>query len=245
MKLKDALVAQALATDARKAEGMILAGQVLVNDVPVTKPGSIVAASDSIRIRGIKKFVSRAGEKLDAALVAFDFPVAGRHFLDIGSSTGGFTDALLSRGAASVAAIDVGKGLLHQKLRSDERVQVLEGQDFKKLEAGMLRHKPEAFVADLSFASLESVLVKAFSLLEAKTRKPEAIVLFKPQFEIPKAERGLLKKGILEDEAKSNQLLRDFENKLRISGIAVNRSERAAVKGTKGNQEFVLHLILQ
>ncbi len=245
MQLKEALIQRALAPDEKKAEGLILAGQVLVNDVPVTKPGATVKETDTIRIRGVKKFVSRAGEKLDAALESFGIPVAGRNFLDIGASTGGFTDALLQRGAAAVIAIDVGKGLLHQKLRTDKRVQVLEGCDFKTLEAAQLTQKPEAFVADVSFASLEGMVGKAFALLEPRSRPAEGIVLFKPQFELPKAERGMLVDGILEDGEKSHQLLEAFTTKLAALKIMVEHSEKAAVKGTKGNQEFVLHLCRQ
>jgi 23S rRNA (cytidine1920-2'-O)/16S rRNA (cytidine1409-2'-O)-methyltransferase len=245
MQLKEALIIRALAPDDKKAEGLILAGQVLVNDVPVTKPGAPIKETDIIRIRGVKKFVSRAGEKLDAALESFGIPVAGRSFLDIGSSTGGFTDALLQRGAAYTAAIDVGKGLLHQKIRSDARVQVLEGIDFRKLDAAQLREKPEAFVADVSFTSLETMLEKAFSLLTPQTRRAEGIVLFKPQFELPRAERGLLIDGILEDQEKSHQLLAAFTAKLATINLAVERSEKAAVKGTKGNQEYIIHICRQ
>src|SRR5262249_24265968 len=139
MNLKTTLLVRNLAADEKKAEGLILAGQVLENDVPVTKPGREISESDNIRLRGIRKFVSRAGEKLDHALEEFGIPVRGRSFVDIGSSTGGFCDALLQRGAEFVAAVDVGKGLLHQKIRTDGRVQVLEGRDFKHFEIRELR----------------------------------------------------------------------------------------------------------
>ena len=245
MRLKEALLARGLASSEKTAEGLILAGQVLVNDVPVTKTGVSVSETDAIRLRGIKKFVSRAGEKLDAALEDFAIPVAGRSFLDIGASTGGFTDALLARGAAFVAAIDVGKGLLHQKLRTDNRVQVLEDCDFKTFDASVLRQDAEAFVADVSFTSLEVILVKAFSILKPKGRPAEGIVLFKPQFELPKAERQLLVGGILQNEGRSQQLLENFTEKVASLGIAVKRTEKAAIRGAKGNQEFVLHLSRQ
>ena len=245
MQLKAALLARGLAPDEKKAEGLILAGQVLVNDIPVTKSGATVNETDDIRVRGLKKFVSRAGEKLDAAIEAFGFPVTGRAFLDIGSSTGGFTDTLLQRGAEFVAAVDVGKGLLHQKLRTDARVQVLEGEDFKTFEQSRLKQDVEAFVADVSFASLEAMLPHAFSLLSPKARRAEGIVLFKPQFELPKAERGLLVDGILEDREKSHQLLADFKARLGVYGIVVEHQAEAAIKGAKGNQEFVLQLARQ
>lgn len=245
MRLREALIARGLAPDEKKAEGLILAGQVLVNDAPVTKPGTPIELSDTIRLRGVKKFVSRSGEKLDAALENFAIPVAGRSFMDVGASTGGFTDALLQRGAAHVAAIDVGKGLLHQKIRSDPRVQVLEGYDFKNLKADELQYSAEAFVADVSFTSLESMLENAFALLQPRLRPAEGIVLFKPQFELPKAERDLLVDGILEDREKSHQLLAGFKARIAKLGITAEREMAAAVKGTKGNQEFVLHLVRQ
>lgn len=245
MRLREALTARGLAPDAKKAEGLILAGQVLVNDVPVTKPGTPIGTDDTIRLRGLKKFVSRSGEKLDAALENFAFPVTGRSFIDIGASTGGFTDALLQRGAAHVTAVDVGKGLLHQKIRSDQRVQVLEGNDFKNLRAADLAYAPEAFVADVSFTSLEAVLENAFVLLQPKLRPAEGMVLFKPQFELPKAERELLVDGILEDREKSHQLLADFKARIAKLGVTAVREMAATVKGAKGNQEFVLHLVRQ
>lgn len=242
MNLLEAVLQRQLAPNEHAARGLILAGKVLVNNKPITKAGSRVHSEDQIRIRGVKSYVSRAGEKLQAALTAFAFPVQGRRFLDIGSSTGGFTDALLRNGATWVAAIDVGKGLLHQRLRTDERVQVLEDCDFRKLEAAQLQQKPEAFVADVSFTSLNTMMAKAFSLLQPVDRPAEGVVLFKPQFELPRAERGLLEKGILTDEARSMQLVDDFAQHLQTLGIAVVSSIASPVRGTKGNQEYLLHL---
>ncbi|MBN8221938.1 MAG: isocitrate lyase/phosphoenolpyruvate mutase family protein, partial [Spirochaetes bacterium] len=160
-------------------------------------------------------------------------------------ASGDEIDALLQRGAAHVTAVDVGKGLLHQKIRSDQRVQVLEGNDFKNLRAADLAFAPEAFVADVSFTSLEAVLENAFVLLQPKLRPAEGMVLFKPQFELPKAERELLVDGILEDREKSHQLLADFKARIAKLGVTAVREMAATVKGAKGNQEFVLHLVRQ
>lgn len=244
-RLSNILVARGLAADEKEAQGLILAGKVLINERPETKTGARVAEDDKIRLRGIKKFVSRGGEKLAAALEVFHIPVAGRSFMDIGASTGGFTDALLQRGAAYVAAIDVGRGLLHQKLMTDKRVQVFEGVDFKTFDGKLMRQKPEAFVADVSFASLEYFIPRAFSLVEARSRPAEGIVLFKPQFELKKAERSLLKKGVLEDREKSAMLVHEFTEKLKALGVHVEQAMAAAITGRKGNQEFVLHLVPQ
>lgn len=242
MNLLEALMAQHAQLTENEARGFILAGKVLLNDEPVTKPGTRIRSTDTIRLRGQKTFVSRAGDKLNAAISAFHFPVANRRFLDIGSSTGGFTDALLQLGAASVTAIDVGKGLLHHKLRLDARVQVIEGCDFRHLEANALRHAPEAFVADVSFTSLATMMQKAFTLLVAASRPPEGIVLFKPQFELPKSERALLEKGILTDQDRAQQLIGDFSHSMQVLRIEVIAQIPSPVKGAKGNQEYLLHL---
>lgn len=244
-RLLDALLGDGLVSEEKEARGLILAGKVLVNDEPVTKLGATVSDGDIIRVRDVQRFASRGGEKLDAALEKFGIPVAGRNFLDVGSSTGGFTDALLQRGARFVAAVDVGRGLLHRKLVTDVRVQVIEGVDFKDFEPGLLAQKVEAFVADVSFASVAGMIPKAFSLLTNSDRPPEGIVLFKPQFELAKSERALLKRGVLEDKAKSASLLAEFETKLQVLGIKVQQSCEAAIKGRKGNQEFLLHLVKQ
>lgn len=243
MKLPELLLARGLVSTAAEASGLILAGKVLVNDEPITKLGFTPPENADIRIRGLRRFVSRGGEKLEGALLHFGIPIAGRAFMDIGASTGGFTDALLARGAAFVAAIDVGKGLLHQKLRTDARVQVIEDCDFKTFTKHQLRQPVEAFVADVSFASLLSLVTRAFSLLTPNTRAAEGIVLFKPQFELPRAERDLLKKGVLHDADRAAALVDEFEKSLRSQGIGIAARQAAAIKGRKGNQEFVLHLV--
>lgn len=245
MNLLAALLERNIAQSEREARGMILSGNVLVNDVPVTKTGHKVTEHDAIRVRGQRNFVSRAGDKLQAALEAFDFPVTDRHFLDLGASTGGFTDALLRSGAASVAAIDVGKGLLHQKLRTDSRVQVLEDCDFRKLTATQLRHTPEAFVADVSFTSLMTMMEHAFALLHEKNRPREGIVLFKPQFELPRGERHMLQKGILTDVPRALRLIDEFAASLQPLGIHIRARLASPVRGSKGNQEYLLHLQAQ
>jgi 23S rRNA (cytidine1920-2'-O)/16S rRNA (cytidine1409-2'-O)-methyltransferase len=242
MNLLEALLERGLAQSEREARGLILAGKVLVNDVVINKTGHKISADDEIRVRGLRNFVSRAGDKLQAALQTFDFPVAGRHFLDVGASTGGFTDALLRAGAASVAAIDVGKGLLHHRLRTDHRVQVLEGCDFRQLTPGQLNRIPEAFVADVSFTSLLTMMEHAFALLHKTSRPREGIVLFKPQFELPRAERQILQKGILTDEPRALRLMDDFGAALKPLGIAIVARMASPVRGSKGNQEYLLHL---
>ncbi|MBV6493939.1 MAG: 16S/23S rRNA (cytidine-2'-O)-methyltransferase TlyA [Turneriella sp.] len=243
MTLLEALLAQKLVSTEKEGYGLILAGKVLVNDTPVTKPSTHIAKNSLIRLRGVKKYVSRAGEKLASALEAFQIPIQGRSFLDIGASTGGFTDVLLQHGAAHVTTVDVGKGLLHQKLRCDARIQVFEGVDFKKFSIQQIRIPIEAFVADVSFTSLNTIIKKAFSLLTPKNRHPEGIVLFKPQFELPKTERNLLDKGILRNKNRLEDLLKTFQENMQSLNICLKHLAPAAIKGTKGNQEYVAHLV--
>ena len=244
MNLLEALLAAYPALSTREANGLILAGKVLIDDVAQTKPGMPIADSAEIRLRGLKKFVSRSAEKLEGALQVMQFPVARRNFMDIGSSTGGFTDCLLQRDAAFVAAVDVGKGLLHQRLRTDARVQVIEGCDLKKLQASDLNLAPEAFVADVSFTSLEPLLAHAFALLVPKARPREGLVLFKPQFEIARSERHQLEKGVLRDGAKASELISAFTGRMAQRHIQVQAVQPAAITGRHGNQEYVLHLVM-
>jgi 23S rRNA (cytidine1920-2'-O)/16S rRNA (cytidine1409-2'-O)-methyltransferase len=244
MNLLEALLAAYPALSEREANGLILAGKVLIGDTAQTKPGVAIADSASLRLRGIKKFVSRSGEKLDSAIDSLQFPVAGRSFMDIGSSTGGFTDCLLQRDAAFVASVDVGKGLLHQRLRTDTRVQVIEGCDLKKLQPSELHLAPEAFVADVSFTSLEPLLAHAFALLGPKDRPREGLVLFKPQFEIARSERHQLEKGVLRDGAKASELIAAFTGRMAQRHIQVQTVQPAAITGRQGNQEYVLHLVM-
>jgi 23S rRNA (cytidine1920-2'-O)/16S rRNA (cytidine1409-2'-O)-methyltransferase len=245
LKLSVALTYRELVATEKEAMGLILAGKVLVNDKPVTKSGTIVQAEDFIRIRGLTKFVSRAGLKLDRALNDFNFPVAGRTFLDIGASTGGFTDALLQRGAAHVTAIDVGKGLLHQKLRVDKRVSVMEGCDIRDVMRSTLPVPIEAFVGDVSFLSIEAFIAHAFSLLTPASRQAEAILLFKPQFELGRNERNLLTKGVLTDSHKATELIQKLAEQLHKYQISLVQTQPASIKGRRGNQEYVIHLARQ
>lgn len=241
-KLLDAVLARGLAPNEKSALGLILAGKILVNDKPVTKQGALIDVAGELRVRGVAKFVSRSGLKLDGAIDLMQFKVLGRGFLDIGASTGGFTDALLQRGARFVAAIDVGQGLLHQRVAQNPRVQMIEGVDFKKIKVADLREPVEAFVADVSFASLEGMITHAFALTKNFSAQPEGLVLFKPQFELAKSERDMLEKGVLRDRDKSASLVAAFSERMKVLGIRVVAQTPAAIKGRRGNQEYLLHL---
>ncbi len=240
MTLIEYLVSSKMAASVFEARGLILAGKVLVNDVPVAKEGALYREGDIVRIRGRKAFVSRSGGKLAPLLEYCKFPVAGSDLADIGSATGGFTQTLLAHGASRVLAIDVGYGLLAEPLRRDPRVFLLERTNFLHLTKEQLPFLPQHFTADVSFISLRQILPKIDEL-----RRPgltSAALLFKPQFEIARREVEWLKKGILTDRKKALQLLDDFCYFATEAGWEIRYREPAPVKGLKGNQEYFIFL---
>ncbi len=232
------LVARGLVASRERARGLIIAGRVLVNEQKVDKPGASVPGDARIRLLGQDlPFVSRGGIKLAAALDHWHLDVAGRSCLDIGASTGGFTDCLLQCGAAHVTAVDTGFGQIAMKLRNDSRVRLMERTNARFLEAGALAGPPElTFLAmDVSFISATLVIGPA---LEAAPALREAIVLVKPQFEAGREYVG--KGGIVRDPA-AHQLAID-----RVAGgflslqWTVVGTIPSPIKGAEGNQEFLL-----
>ena len=203
----------------------------------VTKPGEQVGPDQSLSVEeDARPYVSRGGEKLAAALDAFDFPVRDRTALDLGASTGGFTHVLLDRGAARVYAIDIGHGQLHKLLAGDPRVVLLEGQDARALDNSMICEPIAAVVADLSFISLTLGLPAA---LELAAPGAWLAALIKPQFEL---DRGALGKGgIVRDAAARERAVEKVRSWLaaqpswRISGVMP-----APIEGAKGNQEYLI-----
>lgn len=218
-----------------KARGLILAGEVVVNDNRCDKPGTSVSPQDEIRIKARSPFVSRGAHKLESVADCFNFPVQGLTFLDAGASTGGFTDYLLQRGASRVLAIDVGTAQLHQKLRSDERVFSLEKMHILKLDPDQLPCKADGVVADLSFISMHKVLPR-FSLY-CKLQH-FLIVLLKPQFEVGKDKVG--KGGVVKDRRLIVQTLESRVRQCQELGYLVHGVEASKVIGPKGNREFFL-----
>jgi len=190
VRLDRLLVDLGLAPSRERAQRLILAGDVLVGDRPATKPGALVAADAVLRLRKAPSaYVSRGGEKLAGALDAFGLDVAGQVALDVGASTGGFTDCLLRRGARRVFALDVGYGQLAWTLRQDTRVTVLERTNARRLEASMLAAAPDLATVDVSFISLALVLPPVAGVLRPGG---SVVALVKPQFE---AGRGQVGKG--------------------------------------------------
>ncbi len=214
-----------------------MAGQVLVGGQRMDKPGQQVAEDAAVDVLGGEKYVGRGGLKLEGALAHFAIPVEGRVGLDIGASTGGFTDCLLQHGAARVHAVDVGHGQLDWKLRNDPRVVVKEGVIARHLAFDAVGERIDLAVADVSFISLTLILPAAFALL-AETA--DMIVLIKPQFELSPAQVG--KGGVVREErfrAEAVEKIRQFVAEQGWRWIGVTESP---IKGREGNVEYLAHL---
>jgi 23S rRNA (cytidine1920-2'-O)/16S rRNA (cytidine1409-2'-O)-methyltransferase len=226
------LVERGLADSRSQAQALVLAGRV----PGFEKPGMQVEESTDVAVRQQARFVSRGGEKLEHALSVLDVGVAGLDCLDVGASTGGFTDALLQRGAARVVAVDVGYGQLDQRLRSDGRVTVLERTNARYIEG--LPFAPDLVVCDVSFISVRTVLPPVLVLAQPGW---QALVLVKPQFEAGKADvpRG----GVVRDPEVHRRVLREVAE----AALGWRAETRAVVDsglpGPKGNREFFLHLV--
>jgi 23S rRNA (cytidine1920-2'-O)/16S rRNA (cytidine1409-2'-O)-methyltransferase len=225
------LVEQGLAESRSQAQALVLAGRVRGYD----KAGQQVDESVDLEVSEPARFVSRGGEKLAHALEAFGVDPAGRDALDVGASTGGFTDVLLQRGAARVIALDVGYGQLHPRIRDDPRVTVLERVNVRELRE--LPFPPGLVVCDVSFISVRKALPAA---LELAAPGWEAVVLVKPQFESARREA---QRGVVRDRAVHRRVLREVaeaaaEWQARVAGVV-----DSGLPGPKGNREFFLHLV--
>ena len=243
------LTERGLAESRAKAQALIMAGQVRVDGQTALKPGANVAAESVLTVDSGPRFVSRGGGKLDAALEAFSLDVRGLVCADVGASTGGFTDCLLQRGASKVYAIDVGKGILHWKLRTDPRVVVMEETNARFVES--LPERVDLVTIDASFISLRTLLpvIKKwfFSLSsflnEGKTKeeRSEVIALIKPQFEAGKKDvaRG---EGVIRDPVIHKQVLQDVLSFAQAEGFGVRGLVRSPLLGPKGNTEFLAWL---
>lgn len=229
-----------LAPSRAAAQALILAGRVLVNEQKVEKPGTGVASDATIRILGGPRgaeaeYVSRAGHKLAAALDHFEVQVAGRLCLDVGASTGGFTDCLLRRGAARVVALDVGTNQLDWRLRRDPRVESRERTNARQLRAEDLPFPPEIITVDVSFISVRLLLP---ALTAALARGGMLVILIKPQFEAGRAKVG--KGGVVRDEAARQAAVESVRQAVSAAGLKVVGVVASPLLGREGNQEFLL-----
>jgi 23S rRNA (cytidine1920-2'-O)/16S rRNA (cytidine1409-2'-O)-methyltransferase len=244
VRLDTLLVARGLANSRERAQAMILEGNVLVDEQKIEKPGATVDEHCTIRLLGDQlKYASRGGLKLERALDYWRVDVSGRVCLDIGASTGGFTDCLLQRGAARVIAVDTGRGQIDSRLRQDHRVRLLEKTNARYLTADQVGEKVDLVVMDVSFISatlvLPAVIAAAFSQAGSDRQSRQIIVLVKPQFE---AGRELVGKGgIVRDAAAQAASVEKVRQALLGLGCSETEAIESPILGAEGNREFLLH----
>lgn len=232
------LVERGLAPSRERAQAWILAGKVLVKDIPVTKAGQQISVDAEIRVRGEDHpYVSRGGLKLQGALDQFSISAEARVGLDVGASTGGFTDVLLRRGAAKVFAVDVGINQLDWRIRNDPRVVVFEKVNARSLEFSVIGQKVDVIVIDVSFISLDKILPALLQF--SKPLETDWLTLIKPQFEVGRDKVG--KGGIVSSE---NDRLEAVERIKRFGeslGLIWQGLIESPITGTEGNVEFLAH----
>jgi len=228
------LVDKGLAPTREKAQALILAGMVLVNGKLADKPGSKVKEGAKVEIKEPFRYVSRGGYKLENALDRLGLSVEGFVALDVGSSTGGFTDCLLQRGAKRVYAVDVGKAQMDQKLRKDSRVVLYEETDARELTEKHVPEKVDVITMDVSFISSTALLPNAVRFLK---EDGILLVLVKPQFELPPK---YVKKGVVKDDDKKVEAILRVAEFIKSLGYSVKRIIKAKPKGSKGNEEFFI-----
>ena len=238
-RLDRLLVERGVAPSRERARALIMAGQVIVDDHVVAKAGHMIALEATIRLKGADHpYVSRGGVKLQRALDEFGIDVTDLVALDVGASTGGFTDCLLQRGARKVYAVDVGYGQLAWRLRQDERVINLEKTNIRYLERERIPETPDLAVIDASFISLDKILPHVIMLI-----KPAGILiaLIKPQFEVGRGEVG--KGGVVRDEEKHRSVVEKVTNLAEDLALTVKGVVESPILGPKGNKEFLICLV--
>lgn len=231
------LVERGLVPSRERARALILAGRVLVNEQKIDKPGTGVAPEAALRLLGEDmRYVSRGGLKLEGALDHWSIPVEARHCVDVGTSTGGFTDCLLQRGAASVTCVDTGFGQIAMKLRSDPRVRLMERTNARMLERGALGPEASLLVMDVSFISATLLLEPVFA---AAAGLREAVILVKPQFEAGREHVG--KGGIVRDPAAHRLAIDRVSAAVETLGWRIVGVIPSPIAGAEGNREFLLY----
>jgi len=241
IRLDKLVVERGLAATREKAQALILAGQIHVNGQPATKAGAPVAADARIELVGEPlRYVGRGGLKLEGALRDFNLDVRGKVCLDIGASTGGFTDCLLQHSAARVYAVDVGKGQLDWKLRQDERVIVREGLNARHLKKEDIGEAADVVTIDVAFISAEKILPGAIRCARAGA---DFVILVKPQFELTRHQVG--KGGIVRDPELHQQAVEKIRRAAVALGLEPVAVRESCLPGAEGNREFFLHAVLR
>lgn len=230
------MMERGLAPSRERAQALIIAGRVLVNEQKLEKPGAAVDSDAAIRLLGDDlRYVSRGGLKLERALEHWKIDVSGETCMDVGASTGGFTDCLLQHGAAKVVAIDTGYGQIDMKLRNDPRVELREKTNARYMKAGEVAQPIELVVMDVSFISATLVLP---AVVEASGAKA-VVVLVKPQFEVGREKVG--KGGIVRDESAQKMAVEKVSACLRQIGFTLREPIDSPILGAEGNREFLLY----
>ncbi|HJU09307.1 MAG TPA: TlyA family RNA methyltransferase [Candidatus Binataceae bacterium] len=238
-RLDTEMARRGLALSRDKAQRLIMAGRVRVNSRPAAKPDQRVDSSTPILVVGsMADYASRGAYKLLAALDHFALDVAGRMALDVGASTGGFTDVLLRRGVAHVIAMDVGYGQLVDRLRTDHRVTVIDRTNIRYVAAENLPYSPDLVVVDTSFISLKIVLSAIIKIL---ARSADIIALIKPQFEVGKGNVG--KGGIVRDPIRQEAAVAGVLESARRLNLEIKGVIESPIQGASGNREFLAHLL--
>jgi 23S rRNA (cytidine1920-2'-O)/16S rRNA (cytidine1409-2'-O)-methyltransferase len=236
-RLDERLVREGLAESRSAAQALILSGRVLVDDEPVDKAGARIAPERPVRLKGgLRRFVSRGGEKLEGALVDLGLDPIGLTCLDVGASTGGFTDCLLQHGARRVVAIDVGHGQIHSRLRQDPRVDVRERVNARHLAPEDFDERFDLVVVDVSFISVERLL----PALHACAPEAALLVLVKPQFEVGRDQVG--KGGVVRDDALRSQAADRIAQVAGTFGWRERGRADSRLAGPKGNREIFVWL---
>jgi 23S rRNA (cytidine1920-2'-O)/16S rRNA (cytidine1409-2'-O)-methyltransferase len=232
------LVQRGLAESRTKAQAMVMAGVVLVNEQRIDKPSDSIPANAEIRIKGgddpTSRYVGRGGLKLEAALREFQIDAAGLNCLDVGASTGGFTDCLLQHGARQVVSIDVGHNQIDWRLRTESRVEVREGVNARYLKPSDFQSHFDLIVMDVSFISATKIFPAIVPLLQADGR---LVVLIKPQFEVGRGEVG--KGGIVRDPEKHARVIEEVNRAAKELGLLPRNIIESPLRGADGNLEFL------
>jgi 23S rRNA (cytidine1920-2'-O)/16S rRNA (cytidine1409-2'-O)-methyltransferase len=236
------LVERGLAESRTKAQALIMAGLVLVNEQRVAKPSDLVSCVGKIRIKHaddpVSRYVGRGGLKLEAALREFKIDVAGLTCLDVGASTGGFTDCLLQHGARKVVAVDVGHNQIDWRLRQDARVEVREGVNARQIRPQDFSEKFDLVSMDVSFISVTKILPAIVPLL---LPGGQMVVLIKPQFEVGRGEVG--RGGIVRDADKHARVIEEVDRAASQLGFTPVRVMESPIRGAEGNVEFLAHYL--
>ena len=222
------------------ARALIMEGRVMAGDRKILRPSEMLKEGDALRIRGeLNAYVSRGAHKLKKALEVFDIDLKNRVCVDVGASTGGFTDVMLRAGAARVYSVDVGYNLLDYRLRSDGRVVCMERTNARFLSPGDFDPRPSFGATDVSFISLKAVLPAALGILEGEDAS--FVALIKPQFEAEREEVG--DRGVVRDRTVHERVLRDITGFVPSLGWQVAGLDFSPIRGPEGNIEFLMHLI--